>query len=207
MLSSEIKSQVLAMMYGDVFVDVNENSGKARLDIYHSEPQLELLMMKKQVLESITGITTHLSEKNDPRILKNGKTRKGYRLQTNFSRYFYKLKKAPFKYVARQLVKPKALAILWSDDGTLCIHNKRYFSSALLCTDSFEIWQVEELRKSWNDAYGWCPVLVEYACRGKTYPRLRLVKAHAEALADIVTEHTVEALKYKLLPYKTLESK
>jgi len=47
-VSSEIKRQMLAMMWGDAFVDCNHNSGKARLDIYHHETQLDLLIQKKK---------------------------------------------------------------------------------------------------------------------------------------------------------------
>lgn len=54
--SSEIKQQVLAIMYGDCFVDQNQNSGKARLDIYHTEKNLDLLLKKKEILESVTGV-------------------------------------------------------------------------------------------------------------------------------------------------------
>jgi hypothetical protein len=207
MLSSKIKSKVLAIMYGDSFVDVNTNSGKARLDIYHSVEQFDHLMLKKGILDNITGVVTRVVEKNDSRILLSGKTREGFRLQTNFTNYFFKLKHAPFKYVAKQIVKPEALAILWADDGTLCIDRKNgNYSAAYLCTDSMEVWQVEEIRKAWNNLYGWTPALMDYKCRNKTYPRLRLIKTQAEKLSEIVWEHTTPSLRYKLLPCKTLET-
>jgi len=210
LVSSKIKSQALAIMWGDAFVDCNHNSGKARLDIYHSKTQLDLLLQKQEILESITGVTCVIKEKNDNRPLLNGKTREGYRLQTNFTRYIYKLEQAPFKYVAKRLVTPEALALLWASDGTLCIRQSgNYigsFASAVLCTDSWEIWQVEEFKKQWNKQYGWCPTLTNYACRGKNYPRLRLIKSQAELLSDTIIEHTVESMKYKLLPSKTLET-
>lgn len=204
MKSCEIKSQTIAIMFGDCHVDVNENSGKARLDIYHSEKNLDLLEKKKEVLEKINGVTTRITEKIDSRPLKRGGTRKGYRLQTNFSRYFFKLWTAPFKYIAKQLVKPEALAILWQDDGTICWKKEGRFSTATLATDDWEEWKVQELRKAWNNSFGWSPVKMDYKCRGKNYIRLRLVKEQAEKLSNVIRNHVVESMKYKIITFKTL---
>jgi len=104
------------------------------------------------------------------------------------------------------LVKPSALALLWASDGTLCTRPNGTFSTAVLCTDSWEQWQVEEFRKQWNTTYGWCPTITNYACRGKTYPRLRLTKSQAESLTNIILEHTVPSMQYKLFSCKTLEA-
>lgn len=196
MKSSEIKSQVLAMMHGGAHVDNNHASGKSRLNIYHDARQLELLELKRDILESITGVTATIRVKNDG-------TCEGYRLQTNYSRYFYKLNTAPFKYVVKQLVRPKALAILWSDDGTLCIRSNGEFSSAVLCLDAWPLWQIDMLVIAWNRQYGWSPVVTAYKDRGTTYLRLRLIKEQAVRLSDKLMSYTVPALQYKLLPCKT----
>lgn len=193
-------------MNGDCFVEMNENSGKARLDIYHTEKNLDLLLKKKEILEHINGVSVRITEKVDTRLLKNGSVRKGYRLRTNFSRYFYKLQVAPFKYIAKQLVKPEALALMWQDDGTLCIKKEGYFSTATLATDDWTTNRVEELRKAWNNAYGWCPVKMDYKCRDKMYLRLRLVKNEMEKLSDIIRNYIVESMQYKIITFKTLES-
>lgn len=206
MKSCEIKCQTIAIMNGDCFVEMNENSGKARLDIYHAEKNLDLLLKKKEILEHINGVSVRITEKVDTRLLKNGSVRKGYRLQTNFSRYFYKLQVAPFKYIAKQLVKPEALALMWQDDGTLCIDKEGYFSTATLATDDWTTNRVEELRKAWNNAYGWCPVKMDYKCRDKMYLRLRLVKNEMEKLSDIIRNYIVESMQYKIITFKTLES-
>lgn len=203
--SSEIKQQVLAIMYGDCFVDQNQNSGKARLDIYHTEKNLDLLLKKKEILESVTGVNVKITEKLDSRPLKNGEIRKGYRLQTNFTSYFYKLFNSPFKYVSKQLVKPLALSILWQDDGTVCWSKKGYFSTATLATDDWEGWKVKELIKAWNNQYGWSPVAMDYKCRDKMYIRLRLIKAQYEQLSNVLSEHCVPSMQYKIT-HKTLES-
>lgn len=206
MKSCEIKCQTIAIMYGDCYVDVNENSGKARLDIYHSEKNLDLLLKKKEILEKINGVSVRITEKIDKRPLKNGSVRKGYRLQTNFSRYFYKLQVAPFKYIAKQLVKPEALALMWQDDGTLCIDRDGYFSTATLATDDWSIQKLEELRKAWNNAYGWCPAKMDYKCRDKMYLRLRLIKNEMEKLSDIIRNYIVKSMQYKIITFKTLGS-
>lgn len=205
MKSCEIKCQVIAMMHGDCYTDVNHNSGKARLDIYHNEKNLDLLLKKKAILERITGVVVTVTEKIDKRPLLDGSVRKGYRLQTNFSRYFYKLKTAPFKYLAKQMVKPEALAIMWQDDGTVC-WKEGYFSTATLATNDWDGWKVDELRKEWNKQYGWCPTKMDYKCRGKTYLRLRFIKEQAEKLSDIIRNYVVESMKYKLITFKTLGS-
>ncbi len=205
MKSCEIKSQTIAIMHGDCYTDVNHNSGKARLDIYHNEKNLDLIMKKKMILEQITGVVVTVTEKIDKRQLKSGGVRKGYRLQTNFSRYFYKINQAPFKYIAKQLVKPESLALLWQDDGTVCWKDG-YFSTATLATDDWESWKVDELRKEWNKYYGWCPVKMDYKCRDKMYLRLRLIKEQAEKLSDVIRNHVVGSMKYKLITFKTLKS-
>jgi hypothetical protein len=207
MKSCEIKSQVIAIMHGDCFTDVNYNSGKARLDIYHCEKNYDLLLKKKEILELINGVTVRITEKVDNRKLKSGLVRRGYRLQTNFSRYFFKIQAFPFKYIAKQLVKPEALAIMWQDDGTICRRSKTgMFSTATLATDGWELWKVQELRKAWNNAYGWCPAIMDYKCRGKFYIRLRLVANEAEKLTDIIHDLVVDSMKYKLMTFKTLAS-
>lgn len=205
MVSSEIKQQVLAIMYGDCYVDQNHNSGKARLDIYHSEKNLDLLMKKKEILEQVNGVVVKIVEKVDNRILQSGETRKGFRLQTNFSRYFYKLYNAPFKYISKQLVKPLALSIMWQDDGTSCWSKKGNFSTATLATDDWEEWKVVELIKAWNNFYGWSPVKMDYKCRGISYIRLRLVKNQFISLIDVISEHCVPSMQYKIT-LKTLGS-
>lgn len=206
MKSCEIKSQTIAIMNGDCYVDVNENSGKARLDIYHSDKNLDLLLKKKEILEKINGVTVRITEKIDNRPLKSGNVRKGYRLQTNYSRYFYKLNTAPFKYIAKQIVKPEALALLWQDDGTLCIDKQGYFSTATLAIDDWSNERVKELLKAWNNHYGWCPVKMDYKCRDKVYLRLRLIKNEMEKLSNIIRNYVVESMKYKLITFKTLGS-
>lgn len=206
MKSCEIKSQVIAIMSGDCFVDVNHNSGKARLDIYHNCKNKDLLEKKKEILEMVNGVSVSIKEKTDTRELKNGGVREGFRLQTNFSRYFYKLYVAPFKYLAKQLVKPEALALLWQDDGTICWDKQGYFSTATLAIDDWESWKVDELRKHWNNAYGWCPVKMDYKCRGKMYLRLRLIKSDMVKLSDVIRNHVVPSMEYKTITFKTLES-
>ena len=206
MKSCEIKSQVIAIMHGDCYTDVNQNSGKARLDIYHSAKNYDLLLKKKEILEQVNGVTVRITKKVDNRKLKSGLTHEGFRLQTNFSRYFFKIHNLPFKYVAKQLVKPRALAILWQDDGTICRRNKTEFSTATLATDDWEEWKVQELRKAWNRAHGWCPVKMDYKCRGKHYLRLRLVLNETEKLTTIIHEHIVDSMQYKLITFKTLAS-
>lgn len=205
MNSSEIKQQVLAIMYGDCHVDQNHNSGKARLDIYHNEKNLDLLLKKKEILENVYGVKVSIVEKIDPRPLKNGCIRKGYRLKTNFTSYFYKLFTAPFKYVSKQLVKPLALAIMWQDDGTVCWDKSGNFSTATLATDDWEEWKVKELIKAWNNRYGWSPVKMDYKCRGVMYLRLRLIKGQFEDLSGTIKEHCVPSMLYKVT-HKTLES-
>lgn len=195
-------------MHGDCHVDTNYNSGKARLDIYHTRKNYDLILKKKAILEQVNGVKVTIVEKEDSRPLKNGGTRRGYRLKTNFSRYFFTMKVAPFKFVSKQLVKPKALALLWMDDGTVCWHrkgDKAYFSTATLATDDWQSYRLACLRRAWNNAYGWCPSAMPYRCRGVLYTRLRLTKNQTEKLTEVIRNHVVESMQYKLVPFKTSE--
>ena len=192
------KNQLFAILYGDCYVDSNHNSNKSRLDIYHTEKNLDFILKKKEILESI-GVTCNLKEKIDTRPLKNGQTRKGYRLQTNFSDILYSLHSTPFEQVSKHLVTPEGLAILWQDDGTVCWHNARKFSTATLATDDWEKWKLDSLREEWYNVYGWCPKEQDYKCRGKHYLRLRLVKNQVEKLSNLIHPFVVESMRYKLI--------
>lgn len=187
------------MMHGDAHVVVNHTSGKAKLDIYHSESQYDLIMWKCKVLSDISTIKCTVKAKVDNRPLKTKKCRVGYRLLTNFSRYLYNLYVTPTKFQMKTLVKPKALAVLWQDDGTLCIDKYGNYSSAVLCTDN---WSREDLlyfRSQWNKKYGWCPDILNTTCRGVKYTRLRMRKKEMEKFSNVVRDHFVESMKYKLL--------
>lgn len=198
--ATELKQAILAMMKGDGFTDVNYNSGMARLDIYHCEDQLGYLEWKSSILEQVTGITCRITKKVDKRLLKSGKTRSGYRLQTNFSRYLFNLHQTPNKFKFKQLVKPLALAVLWQDDGTLTIRKPcGNYSSATLCSDA---WSNEELfmfNKYFNNQYGWRMEDMDYKCRGKIYPRLRMKKKQMQKFSEIVKSYIQDCMMYKLL--------
>ena len=198
--ATELKQYILAMMRGDGFTDMNHSSGKARLDIYHCEAQREYLEWKAFVLSQVTGITCRITQKIDKRPLKGGGTRKGWRLQTNFSRYLFNLKQTPDKYKFKQLVKPCALAVLWQDDGTLIIRKRdSSYSSAVLCSDAWPREHISMFSRYFNDAYGWCMLPMEASCRGTVYPRLRMRKKQMEKFSEIVKSYTHKCMMYKLL--------
>lgn len=200
MNKSEMKQIVLAIMHGDAFVDVNTNSGKARLDIYHCEEQKDYLLQKEFWLAQINGLQTHVSEKTDKRLLKSGNVRLGFRLQSSFSRYMYNLHVSPDKYKVKQLVKPQALAILWQDDGTICWDSDGNYSTAYLCTDSWERTFLNQFLIAFNNKYGWQPILMDYKCRGKTYPRLRFRKGEMIKLSNIIKSYVAPSMLYKIIP-------
>ena len=197
MTSSENKQVVLAMMFGDTYVDCNYRSGKARLDIYHCSDQYEYIMWKCGVLNSINGIRARVVEKVDNRPLKSGGVRRGYRLQTNFSRYFFKLYTSPTKFQVKQLVKPMALAVLWQDDGSLMMkHNRREYCSAQLCTDRWDLAILRDFMHQFNRAYGWTFEPMQYTM---SYIRLRMRKKEMIKFTDIVWPFTTDCMKYKLV--------
>ncbi len=198
MNSSNIKQSVLAMMFGDAFTDTNFNSGKARLEIYHCEDQYEYLLKKKDILENISGITCNISVKTDNRILSSGLTRKGYRLQTNFSRYFFNLVQTPNKFKLKQLVKPEALAILWQDDGTLIFDKKGHFSTAVLATDSWDKTAIDYFIQQFNKLYGWSPVIMQTHNKGKIVYKIRFTKDKAILLSNIIKPYISTCLNYKV---------
>lgn len=196
MNKSELKQAFLAMMYGDAYLDVNINSGKARFDIYHNAKNEDYLIWKSEIISIIAD--NNIKDKIDKRKLVNGNVRVGKRLQSSFSRYFYNLSVTPEKFKIKQLVKPLALSILWQDDGTISWHGKN-FSTAVLCTDSWREDFIINFREEFNKYYGWCPTIMHASCRGSKYTRLRFKKKEMEKLSDIIKSYIVPSMKYKII--------
>jgi len=196
---SELKQAALAMMWGDGYLEVNKNSGKARLQIYHSLKQEKYLRYKGRILEDITGTKVSYYYKEDKRKLVGGGTREGLVLQTNYTRYFYNLSVSPTVFQLKQLVKPLALSILWQDDGAVSWCKKGYFSTAKLCTDSWDREDLINFQKRWNNMYGWQPALRDQKCRGKSYNRLVFRKKEVEKLSEIIKSYVSSDLEYKLI--------
>ena len=197
MNKSEMKQVCIAMMYGDAYLDTNQSSGKSRFDIYHSDDQKDYITYKKSLLDLV--VESSISEKIDNRFLKFGKQRKGWRLQTRFCRYLFSLKQAPTKFLVKQLVKPLALAILWQDDGTICWDKQRNYSTAYLCTDSWDEEFLKNFCREFNNLYGWCPVIMNYKCRGKNYLRLRFRKNEMVKLSNIIKSYVQPSMMYKII--------
>lgn len=198
MNKSEMKQVSLALMYGDSYVDTNKTSGKSRLDIYHCDKQKDYLLYKVAIMKSLPFEVGLVKEKVDKRPTKNG-GRVGWRVQTGFSTYLYNLSVAPHKFVVKQLVKPRALAILWMDDGTICWDSKGYYSTGYLCTDSWDEQFLKGFLKEFNKLYGWRPILMDYKCRGVTYKRLRFTKNMAQKFSDIIKSYVIPCMEYKLV--------
>ena len=205
--ASELKSAITAMMLGDAYVEYNPMSGKARLDIYHKESNLDYLLWKKELLEQVTGIKCSITEKQDKRKLLNGSTRVGYRLLTNFSSYLASLHTAAFKMKAKRCTAPLGLAVLWQDNGTLYQaknggRGNVVFKFANLCTERLSDKENAEIIKAWNRAYGWSPRYAEYRRNQNdetVYHRLALTKEKAILLTKILDGLLVESMRYKLL--------
>ena len=200
------KNQLIGIVYGDCHVNENSHSKKARLDIYHTDKNLDLLQHKQRILNQ-NGLYCRIKEKIDKRPLKNGNTRRGFRLQTNFCESLYELNHIPFNQLSDRLVTPESLAILWQDDGTVCWKNKKYFSTATLAIDDWSQEYMKELQEAWHRAYGWHPKEQDYLCRGVHYNRLRLVKNQVEKLTEIIQDHVVDSMKYKLILKKEKDAK
>jgi hypothetical protein len=198
MKSTELKQIILAMMYGDAYTDINYNSGKARLDIYHCAKQYEYLLWKQQVLQCVTGLNVRVVEKVDNRSLVNGNTRKGYCLQTSYSRYLFNLHQTPNKFKIKQLVKPLALAVLWQDDGSLMLRQgatDMIYSSAVLSTDSWDQYTLATFTKYFNTRFGWCMILMNTNNHGG----LRMRKDMMVSFSNIIRPYVQPCMLYKLL--------
>ena len=192
-----IENQLTAIMHGDAYVDINSNSGKARLDIYHKSSNEDYLHFKKEVLRAV-GIDSTVRVKIDKRKLVGGNTRTGNRLQSKFSSVIYDLNSLSSTLIAQRLIAPEALAILWQDDGTVSWHGKT-FSTAVLCTDSWDEELLKQFQLAFYSRYGWGPSVMNTMCRGKQYTRLRFVREQAANLSEIIKDYIVPSMEYKLV--------
>jgi hypothetical protein len=198
--SSEIKSCFYAIMLADSFTEVNTNSGKARLDIYHSSKNEDYMKMKTQIFMNIKTLEFSVKEKIDSRPLKNGGVRQGFRCITKFSNYIYTLHNVPFKVKVKGIINnPLALAILWQDDGTCYVNQDGVYKYANICVESWTIEQCKIFIQAWNDKFGWSPKLAFYQSRNKTYHRLSIMKSEMQQFSDHIREYVVDSMQYKIL--------
>jgi hypothetical protein len=190
--AKDLKSAVTAMEFGDGY-----------LDIYHSSEHLDYIMWKRGILLQVPNVTAAVTEKKDPRELKSGATRSGYRLQTTFHRYFYKIGTQSFKQRTKNLMTPVGLAVWWQDDGVLCQSDG--FKYANLSTQGYSLEENACIIRTWNDHFGWSPKLKFYQQKNydretvNTHHRLALTKAQIVELSRVIAPFVHESFRYKLL--------
>lgn len=198
--SSQIKSCFHAIMLADCYTEVNSNSGKARLDIYHRKTNEDYMAMKLEIMMNIKSLDFNVKEKIDKRPLKSGAVREGFRCITTFSGYLYKLHNIPFKTKVKAIINnPIALAILWQDDGTCYVNDKGEYKYANLCVESWSEEQCKIFIRLWNDKFGWVPKIALYQSRNKTYHRLSIMKYEMQKFSDHIRNYVVGSMKYKIL--------
>ena len=201
---SDIQKFIIATMIADCYVDKNDSTKKARLDIYHSGKQYDYIVTKKELLERIPNIKCSLNEKKDDRLLKSGLTRIGYRLRTNFDSYFYSLNLLSEEALIRGIMNPISLAVLWQDDGGSSYRNG-YFSYAVLCTESwpnsFTINFLKKLKEKYNIIGETMALSLSF---GIGY-RIRFTKSNFEKLVPIIDDYILKDMKYKIYPAEKLD--
>ena len=193
--AKHLKSAITAMEFGDGYLDMNAMSAKARFGIYHSAEHLDYMEWKQLILQQVSNVTAQIVTKDD--------TRHGYRLQTNFHRYFYKIGVQSFKQRVKNLFTPIGLAVWWQDSGTLCQSGGEY-KYAHLSIQGYTVEEIKCIITAWNNHFGWSPKLAFYQQknygRGTTsVHRLILRKSEAILLSEYIKDFVQDSFKYKLL--------
>ena len=201
----DIKKVVIACMMADSYTEVNNNSGKARLDIYHSDKQLEYIKVKKILLEKLDDVKCNLYEKKDNRILVSGGTRIGYRLQTTYSNFFYMLHMMPEDKILENIINPISLAVLWMDDGALS-YKSSYFSYAVLCSESWPIDFTKKFSGLLNNNYDIKCELMNVNLSSGIGQRVRFIKNEFDKFKNIIADYIIHELDYKINPVSKIDN-
>lgn len=141
--SKRIKKIIFGIIASDGYVDE-----RSRLALYNKNE--EYILHTKSILENITGIRCHIYKAHDSRFNVDG-----YRLTTNVSPYFKKIRKIFYETGRKKLTSYivsrfdfETLAHIWMCDGYLLHHKNRKTNKiqniGYFCLESFP---KEELNK------------------------------------------------------------
>ncbi len=183
-LSQVQRSVVLGSLLGDGYLRILKGRNNAFLEINHAYSQKEYVDWKYGMLKSIVKSAPKSRKNNGSRIAYRFFTRQNSAL-TQLHSQFYPSGK---KIVPQIELDPLSLAVWYMDDGSQCRSSDVYLN-----TQQFDI----ESQKCLLNA------LSQIGLNGrlnkdKSYYRIRLLKSSLEHLKNLVRQHIIPSMRYKL---------
>ena len=179
------RSVIIGSLFGDGYVRTIPGRKNAFLEINHSIVQKNYVDWKYDVLKSISGSPPKAREGNEGRIAYRFYTRQHPEL-TRLANLFYQKGK---KVVPKIHIDSVSLAIWYMDDGSKCRDSDVYLN-----TQQF----------TFSDQQYLLEILASLGIfarlnKDKNYFRIRLLKESIPKLKDLIEEHVIDDMRYKLV--------
>ena len=179
------RSIIIGSLLGDGYARTIPGRKNAFLEINHSITQKKYVDWKYSVLKSISGSPPKARKGNGKRIAYRFYTRQHPEL-TQLAHLFYKDGK---KVIPRILIDSVSLAIWYMDDGSKCRDSDIYLN-----TQQF----------TFNDQQYLLEILASFGIharlnKDKNYFRIRLLKESIPKLKDLISDHVIDDMRYKLV--------
>ncbi len=179
------RSVIIGSLFGDGYIRTIPGRKNAFLEINHSIIQKKYVDWKYNVLASISGSPPKARKGNEGRIAYRFYTRQHPEL-TQLANLFYQKGK---KVVPKIHIDSVSLAIWYMDDGSKCRDSDVYLN-----TQQF----------TFSDQQYLLEILASLGIfarlnKDKNYFRIRLLKESIPKLRDLITEHVIDDMRYKLV--------
>lgn len=112
--------------------------------------------------------------------------------------YFGKKKVIP-KNISELVISPLTLAIWYMDDGRLDWRPKDHYAF-IINTDSFQLKEVQLLKKALKKNFGIETNVYNSLCRGKRYPKIYIGKKGRDKFLSSIRPYILKCVSYKLPP-------
>lgn len=198
------KELILGTLLGDACL-VRQTDNFHRLSLCHSDKQLDYLLCKRKILDSI-----FLQSNPNKYITREGHTQYHFHSVshpdlTNIYGLFYRNGR---KQVTRRLLNffsPTSLLFWYLDDGSLI---KSSGNSIIFCTDSFSLSEVKTLKIFlWQKFKIKSSILSSWGTFGnKFYNRLRLVKSDSNLFFNLIKQSPFYPLIPENIRYKIVKN-
>lgn len=183
-LSQVQRSVVLGSLLGDGYLRILKGRNNAFLEINHAYSQKEYVDWKYSLLKSIV--------KSPPKRRKNNGERVAYRFFTRQNEVLTELHTQFYvqntKIIPHIVLDPLSLAIWYMDDGSQCRQSDVYLNSQQFDLES-QINLLSALKKLGLEAR---------LNKDKEYYRIRFLKSSLGHLRNLVRQHIIPSMKYKL---------
>lgn len=179
------KSVVIGTLLGDGYIRQMPGRRDAFLEVNHSVHQKEYVDWKYEVLSNIS--------KSKPKERKGNGKRIAYRFYTQqmpeMTTLMYNWYEGGEKRIPKELsLDPIILAVWFMDDGSMCGTSNCYFN-----TQQFHLYDqqmlITQLKKIGLKAT---------LNKDKHYHRIRLLSSSIPLLGEIIEQHLISSMKYKL---------